>query len=358
MVSEAVSFEVTVNQNSRRRLQTAAQMDLNSPAFRSSLASAIAATLGAGITPSQVTVSATMAFSNKLLVTIIGFGTTTPSAIVDVTSSPAFIGTISTSVGVSVEVTRAPVIFVRTTPNPSPPPAAPPAPPTLPPPPPPTPPPMPSSPPYLVAAETENLGAGPGSALTNQSSDGLSSAMLWVIIVGVLVVLLIAGCGVVYVMGKVGGRNSTTVKVGRPALRRQKSGSVSHESNMSFPGEITPPRSADLAHERGDGGMANVRLDDVRLIELGMAVERQMSVQRQTSEGSFQDEAEAGLSMKQLDAMQAGTSALVPALVAINAVREGSPRGISPRGSSPRSSGAGLSDGRIKKTFADIDEAI
>lgn len=318
MVSEVVSFELQIA-SSRRQLQMASATA--DSITRSLLPSVIASYLNAGIDASQVTIASTST-AGIYLVTILAFGSTTPSAVIDATSTPAFVTNLEQGTGMSIAVHSQPIISVRTTSVPSPPPATPPAPPS-----PPT-----SAPGTLaIGYASQNLESGATQGLT-ATSGSLSQEMIWVIIVAVLFFLLAVGCLAVYIMGKRSGRKDARVQVGRPALRRDRSKSegASHHSHHDYDDEEsgTPPLPRSPRSPRSEA-----RVDDVRLIEIGMAVER--GLQRQTSGASYDRNLDAevgshlGMTQTDLDVKLDGVQA------AIENVRE-NVRAISPRNISPR----------------------
>lgn len=257
MSSQAVSFELEFP--ARRLLQSTVQtssVDPSSEAFKLQLRAAVAASLAPAIPESDVLVASTSDV-RVLSLTIIGFasrGATHGDTVVDAASS-RFIAAVETRLGVTVNVHSAPTITTRITPAPSPPPA---------------PPTSPQSSPLEGGSFGNSLSVGAEST----SGAGLSQEMVWVIIIATIIALIIIGCGAAFCLGKRSAKKAHVVQVGRPALRRQMS-----------PEEHSNPATASSAAGTSapQAAATNLRVEDVRLVELGMAVERSMAVHRQPS---------------------------------------------------------------------------
>merc|ERR1719261_34455 len=126
----------------------------------------------------------------------------------------------------------------------------------------------------VVARQPDPFGSSSQSNLgTATNGTGLSKEMLWVIIIAVIVVMVVLGCLAAFCYGKRISKgqypSAPGAAGGRPGLRRQVS-----------------PEEEREASPQGDAAVTNVRMQDVRLIELGMAVERTMAITRQPSGGS------------------------------------------------------------------------
>lgn len=288
---QSVAVELQFAFPERRQLQSSAT-DALPAAVQQQLAAAVAATLA--ISEERVLVAAESS-SRVITVTIIGFdaSSVTPSEVVRTATSSSFLGELELRMGRSISVHRAPSVVMRVTPVPSPPPSTPPAPPSTP-------------PAFGSIGNTinNNLNAG----LSNTTS-ALSNEMIWVIIIAVIALLITLGCLVAYCMGKMSGRKTQTVQIGRPGLRRQ----VTPEE------ERRPPAPAI------DSTIASASVGDVRLIELGMNLAANLQRQQSggassSAHGSVADMAAADLAIK-----------LEQAQAALNDVRES----ISPRTESP-----------------------
>jgi len=269
MQSEVVTFTFTFP--SRRQLQTAATT------FMQQLISSVAASLG--VPESSVTVSLVANTTNSYEVSIIQFSNlaVTPTEVVAAASTPSFLNAVGSAVGSTPTLETPPAIGMVVTPVPSPPP---PFPPPGPPPPPPL---LPWSSPvnqiHSGSSSQSNLG-------TATDGTGLSKEMLWVIIIAVIVVMVVLGCLAAFCYGKRISKgqypSAPGAAGGRPGLRRQVSPEEEREARArraaaAAEGEPSP---------QGDAAVTNVRMQDVRLIELGMAVERTMAITRQPSGGS------------------------------------------------------------------------
>jgi hypothetical protein len=234
MSSQAVSFRLEFP--SRRQLQSAA--DPSSDAFQLRVRAQVAASLTSPIPEGNVQVSST-SVARVLEVSIFGFESrsVTPAQVVADTASSRFLAAVSNGLGYTVNMKVAPAIVVRLTSVPSPPPALPPAPP------------MPS-----------NANAN---ALSQSSESGsvLGGQMIWMVIGGLVGIMTAVGCAVAFCCGKRSGK-TRSVQVGRPALRRQ----VSPEDQQRTAEAALPPL--------GEPAVVSVRPADVRLLELGMAIER------------------------------------------------------------------------------------
>lgn len=212
--------------------------------------------------------------------------------------------------------------------------------PSPPPPSPPPPSPSPSPPvPSILGGLIQALDTGDN--LSSESTAGkLSSEMIWVIIVTIVLSVIILGCAFAYFMGKRSGKGRIAL-VGRPALRRQ----ITPEEHSREHVQPTVDSSA----------IPNVRVEDVRLIELGMAVERTMQMQRQVSGSTMAAPAlEHEISNTSFDPRDSILEGLSPRQVR-DSLSPRSPR--SPRTpESPRASPAqpGIVDTRIRAT-ANLD---
>lgn len=248
MQSVAVSFNLEFP--ARRQLQSTT--DPTSSAFQQRLKSSVAAALGSNLGEQHILISSESSNPRILTVTVIGFyqADVTPTAVLNTVSSLSFVLDLGNALGVSVLMSGVPAISMRDTAVPSPPPAAPPSVPTT-----------PATPIGGGLSQTSNQNTGS----TNGAE--LSQEMIWVIIVTVIVLLLVMGCVAVYFIGKRSNRKTTLVRIGRPGLRRQVSPDEQQQRNSSIAAtaELEPP---------GDSAAVNVRVEDVRLIQLGMAVER------------------------------------------------------------------------------------
>lgn len=328
MLSSAVSFQLAFP--IRRQLQVASSsasaVDPSSEAFQAQLRSAVAASLGGGVSDAHVLVAPTMIL-RTLEVTVVHFGSSTASALVATASSAAFLTDLGARVGTSISMPTAPSITMRTTDVPSPPPAPPSSPPSAPPPPPSVPPALPG-PSMITGAASSSLSTATDAqtAGTGASTSTFSSSVVWVLIIIGVVAVGVVGCIVAYCVGctayRAGqrtGKSSFEVQVGRPALRRQITPEEASQGNRSSVSE------ADAAMD--EASLTNVRMQDVRLIELGMAVERTMSVQRQLSGG-------AGPSTPSRSVTPADE--LANKLDDVQATIEGVRESLSPRSGSPR----------------------
>jgi len=317
MLSPAVSFSLEFP--ARRQLQSSTQSSavdpLLSPAFQQRVRAQVAASLSPAI-PERNVLIATTSEPRVLEVTIIGLaddrGITSAQVVADVASS-SFITTISNGLGTTVNMKVAPVAIVRTTPVPSPPPVAPPTPPVSPP--------------------SVPLGAD-GLALDTGNAASSASREMWMIIAAVVGLLIAFGCLVAYCLGKrsAARKKTRTVQVGRPALRRQISPEEARERAAAA------GASAELPSPSGDDAVTGMPVEDVRLFELGMAVERTMELARQQSGESSRGEKHGakleGLAASDIALRLDGVQA------AIDDVRESlsprSPRaGLSPTNVSP-----------------------
>lgn len=261
MQSVTVDFQLRLP--SRRQLQTSSASQLSNT-LEQQLRTAVAAALGVGEEHVLISTASAVSTDRVVQVSIINLTklATTPSEIVRLASASTFTSSLESRLGTSVTMAEAPALAIRVTSVPSPPPSTPPA----------TPPP-PSSPTLTAIAGANSLSTN---ALTSSgvSATGaaLSEEMLWVIIVGAMVLIVIVGCVVAFCMGKRATRK--TMQVGRPAIRRQVT-----------PEEVDARREARISSpQRRPSLDQDVRLDDVRLIELGMQVERTLA--RSQSGGS------------------------------------------------------------------------
>jgi len=230
----------------RRQLQSTAA-DPSSTSFQTELRGAVASSFSAGITAEDVQVEPTTT-PRVLMVTVTNAGTTSMDALVAKANSATFVSDIGARVGTGVTMHTPAAIIVRTVPVPAPPP----------------------SPPTVPSPTAITVGAS-SLAVTDGSTTG-AAAMTWdviFLIVAVIVAVIILGFCVAYIMGKRAARSKEVAVVGRPALRRQ---STSEKNDV--PDDI---------YSMEETVTAAARVDDVRLIELGMAVERTMQMQRQSS---------------------------------------------------------------------------
>jgi len=302
MASKSVTCELSFP--ARRQLQSAVQTAIDDPstdAFQLRLRAAVAASLHPAADESNVLVSLTSA-DRVLHVTIIGFEsgshTAEPNAVVIDMGSTRFLANVETRLGSSVVMHVAPVVAMRLTPVPSPPPALPPTPPTSPPP----------SVPLTVIAN--NLGT--------TTDERLSSEMVWVIIVASIAFLIVVGCATAFYLGKRAAKmkKTTVVQVGRPALRRQIT-----------PEEHQQPAAAAAANPPQDDPTVRMQ-DDVRLLELGMAVERSMAQHRQSAGPSTQHPTKASAAPAQ---GSSPTADIAIALEGVQAAIEDVRESLSPR---------------------------
>lgn len=321
MSSVAVSFSLEFP--ARRQLQSGnagTAADPSSVAFQTSLRASIAASLGSGLTAEQILIAPVPGNPRKLTVTVTGFDVldVTPSAVVATVSSPTFVSNVGSSLGVTVAVAEPPAIAMRTTSVPSPPP---PSPPGAPPPPPS---PSPVSP-LTVATD----GLSHANSLSDQTgASGLSQEMMWVIIIAVIAVFIVLGCGMAYCLGKRSGKTST-VQIGRPALRRQVSPSEAEAAaNAAAVAAGSPSGAGPSSAEAGARPF-----QDVRLIELGMAMQRSMELTRQPSSGDPGPSSAGALTEEDIALKLVGLQA------AIDDVRESLSGGGSPQHRSPRGAG-------------------
>jgi len=245
MLSPAVSFSLEFP--ARRQLQSSTQsstVDPLSTAFQHRVRAQVAASLSTAI-PERNVLVATTSVPRVLEITIIGLaddrGITSAQVVANVASS-SFIAAISNGLGTMVNMKVAPVAIVRTTSVPSPPPVSPPTPPVSPP--------------------SVPLGADGLALDTGGMAGSISREMIWMIIAAVVGLLIAFGCFIAYCLGKRSGK-TRSVQVGRPALRRQVS---PEEQQRNMEAAVLPPQ--------GDDAVFNVRQSDVRLLELGMAIER------------------------------------------------------------------------------------
>ena len=347
IVTFAISFPA------RRQLQTAATTDFTSQTFLDSLKISVAGAFAAGVRPSDVRITATTD-PRTLDVMLTGFGTVTPSTIVDTASSPNFILDLGTRVGLPMAMATSPVIATRMLPTPSPPPSPPsPPPPVIAPP--------PVSPQALLDAASALASSSGAEGNTAVAAGTVSSEMMWVIIVAVIGFLLVGGCAMAYFIGQRAGRKNTLVQVDRPSLHRQRTPSDMDDAvNELRAVTLTSasPRSPSMRHSRSPSmdrttsfdGITNTRVNDVRLIELGMAVERTMALQRQASEGSYNgasssnaplnapqtsnEAAEASRIQQKLEHVQAAIDDVHLAIATESSLAELAVRG-SPSGSAP-----------------------
>lgn len=253
MQSVAVTFNLEFP--ARRQLQSSTSVDPTSPVFQQRLKSSVAAALGSNLGEQHILITSESSNPRILTVTVIGFyqSEVTPTTVLNTVSSLSFVLEIGNALGVSVLMSGVPAIAMRTTDVPSPPPAAPPEPPST-----------PSTPATPIGAGLSQV----QNQDTSRIAGELSQEMIWVIIATVIVVLLVMGCVAVYYIGKCSNRKTTLVRIGRPGLRRQVSpDEQQHRSN-------TLVAQAELDQPQGDSEAVNVRVEDVRLIQLGMAVER------------------------------------------------------------------------------------
>lgn len=199
--------------------------------------------------------------SNIVKVTIVGMEevpTVSASDVAATVSSDSFVQAVATELEVGVTLHEQPVVVHRVTSVPSPPPV------------PPTTPPSPSLPPIQI-------GSG-ASVLADKGSGDLTTEMLWVIIIASLLAVVMMGCCVVYWMGKRSAKWRSNAS--RPSIRRADPTATmnSHPTLGSYPTALPEPpylmnapapgsRAPDVRLEQ-----VAVRLDDVRMLELGMAV--------------------------------------------------------------------------------------
>jgi len=251
MPSQAVSFRLEFP--SRRQLQSA--VDPSSNAFQLRVRAQVAASLTPPLPEANVLVSST-SVARVLEVSIIGFESrdVTPAQVVADTTSSRFLAAISNGLGSTVNMKVSPAIAVRFTSVPSPPPASPPAPPSVP--------------------------LGGDVALSQSGSSSVLGAPIWMIVAVVLVLCVAIGFIVAYCLGKRAAamKKTRTVQVGRPALRRQVSPEDARERAAA-----TAASADDFASPQGDVAVTGLPVEDVRLLELGMAVERTMELARQQS---------------------------------------------------------------------------
>lgn len=267
MAHKTITFELFFP--TRRQLQSIVQTSAADPstaAFQQQLKAVVAASFNPPLAEHDVLISET---SNVrvLSITIVGFEArdATPSQLLTVAASSAFISSLQSRLDLTVTMHAVPAIGVRVTATPSPPPS--PAP-TLP---------LPMSPPAssLVTIGAANLD-------TSTTAGTLSRDMLYVIIPAAVVLVLALACVGAFCMGKHSSRKKTrTIQVGRPALRRQ----ISPEEQRAAEEQRSATAAAELQapSPQGDAAVTAMRVEDVRLLELGMAVERTMAVARQHS---------------------------------------------------------------------------
>jgi len=304
MASKSVTCELSFP--ARRQLQSAVQTAIDDPstdAFQLRLRAAVAASLHPAADESNVLVSLTSA-DRVLHVTIIGFEsgshTAEPNAVVIDMGSTRFLADVETRLGSSVAMHVAPVVAMRLTPVPSPPPASPPMPPTSPP---------PSDP--LTSVIANNLGTA--------TDDRLSNEMTWMIIVASIAFLIVVGCVTAFCLSKrAANKKTTVVQVGRPALRRQIS-----------PEEHYQPAAATAATPPHDNSSARMQ-DDVRLLELGMAVERSMAQHRQPAGPSTQHPTKASAVPDKATQSSSSTADIALALDGVQAAIEDVRESLSP----------------------------
>merc|ERR1711988_1618925 len=181
---------------------------------------------------------------------IVGLETSTftLTRVIAVAASSSFVSGLESQLGSTIRMHVAPAIAVAVVSAPPPPPASPPSPTTAP-----------------LAAVTADSLATDGAASSSQSTE-----MLWVVIAGAIALVAAFGCACAYCLRKRFTRNKTrTVQVGRPALRRQVTPEEHRAATQS-------PKAAGVA--------TNAALvEDVRLLELGMAAEGGLALPRQLS---------------------------------------------------------------------------
>lgn len=230
-------------------LQSNVQTQIANPSsqdFQQRVRAAVAASLIPAV--DAITDVMVAAISARVLqVTIIGFAGATPVAHVTEASTARFLHDVELRLGLSVTMDVAPAVAMRVTPVPSPPPTAPPMP----------------NPPVAASSATESLGASTGGT----TSGTLHEQVVWGLIALVLLLVLVSGCLLAYCFGTRLGRKTNTVQIGRPALRRQVSPEEQQQRHLAS--ARTP--------ESPQGDTAVVRVDDVRMLELGMAVQRAQS---------------------------------------------------------------------------------
>jgi len=291
MHSRAVSFELEFP--ARRLLQQQVRVTVANPstdAFQLRLRAAVAAELAPVVAESSIIITTTSS-ARVLQITILESRDVVASQLATQAASDRFVSGVSTRLATIAVMRTAPSVIMRVTSVPSPPPSMPPSPSTN-------------------LDQANSLGAA------NASNDTAGQQVIWLIIGGGLALVFAAGCLIAYCLGK--RSSKSTAVVGRPALRR-------HGDEQAALEQAPPSAQPNTA-------VTNVRVDDLRLLELGMAVQR-----AQTSTSTVAPVAANDIALK-LDGVQA----------AIDIVREN----LSPRKEqqlSPR-----LTDTRIVRTSASL----
>jgi len=252
MNSIAVQFRLSFASASRRQLQASTTIDTTSAAFTTQLAAALVDTLPTGLSSSNLLIASTNAAANEVSVTIVGLSSLPQmsiTSIIDRVDEPSFLTAIGTDLGASVALEQPAAVIVRLTPQPAPPPPGTP---------PGTPPPDAST---LVDASGQSLSSGQLEVTSH--AVGLSTEMLWVIILSTIAFLVCVGCACAYLLGKRAERAKVEmVQIGRPALRRTPNSSHNND-RADDPDPGNPPPS--------------LISTSAALIELGMSLERQRS---------------------------------------------------------------------------------
>lgn len=170
-----------------------------------------------------------------------------------------------------------------------------------------------------------STGTGGDAQTASVSTGGLSREMLLAILVVIVVAILSIAALVACRYAK---RSMKSVTVSRPALRRQ----VTPEEERAAQEAAAAAAAEEPQLPPGDAAVTNVRMEDVRLVELGMRMERTRSFAR-PAQTSWAQPADISLS---LDIAQAAIDEVREALTP----KDGSPRVGVPlerRASSPRS---------------------
>lgn len=235
MSHTAVSFELQFP--ARRQLQSVVQTSLVEPsseAFQQRLRAAVASSFTPARPESDVVVTTTIDPRVLRVAIVVGVGARaiTSSQAVAVATSSSFLTGLESHLGSSIRMHVAPAVAVLVTAAPPPPPSTPPS----------------AATPSLATAASDNL----ATAVADDSK--LSTEMMWVVIASSIILVVACGCAVAFFLGKRSAKNKA--RNGRPALRR----STSKEEQ---------PR-----HQQPPSLGVSARPEDVRLLELGMAIER------------------------------------------------------------------------------------
>jgi len=231
-----------------------AALDMTTTAFRSQLLAAVLASLPQGLTEEDITlvIDASAGTVSVTVDHLLEAGTTA-DAVKAAVSANAFTDTIGSAVGASVALESAPTIASRIAPQPSPPPTTPPP---------------PTSPSPSMPSPNGAFSVSQQQEATQDGGQALSNEMIWVIIVAVIFAVLFLGCLCAYYRGRRSGRRMSEVAI-------KSSKGIPKEAESVHVQSAAAAASASSASPTTP--LPDVDANAVRLIGLGVALERQLS---------------------------------------------------------------------------------